>query len=65
MMEEEQIVINKIVNDAPDSIEIGTPSKGGATKVYGNFSKLEEFKTKIDNAAEVKAYAQAKLQINI
>ena len=56
---------NRIINDNPDSIEIGTPAKGGATKIYGNFDNPAEFKKKIDAAAEVKQYAQAKLAINI
>lgn len=37
-------------NEEKDSIEIGTPGKSGVIKVYCNFSKLEETKTKIDNA---------------
>ena len=57
--------IQKIVNDNPDSIEIGTPSKGGAIKVYGNFDDEEAFKKKIDNAKEIKKYAQANLSVNI
>ena len=47
----------------PDSIEIGTPSKGGAVKVYGDFVYPEAFKSKIDNAIEVRAYCNAKLGI--
>ena len=45
----------------PDSIEIGTPSKGGAIKVYGNFANKEGFIAKIDNAIEVRAYFNTKL----
>jgi len=55
----------KHITENPDSIEIGTPSKGGAVKVYGNFAELEAFKKKIDAAAEVKKYANAKIAINI
>lgn len=33
-----------------DSIEIGTPSKGGALKVYFNSSNLEEAKMRVNNA---------------
>jgi hypothetical protein len=47
--------------DNPDSIEIGTPSKGGAVKIYMNFSDLEACKKKIDNAKEVREYG-AKLK---
>jgi hypothetical protein len=42
--------IQKVINDNPDSIEIGTPAKGGAIKVYGNFNNLEEFEKKLINA---------------
>ena len=56
--------IQKQITENPDSLEIGTPSKGGAVKIYGDFNKLEDFKKKIDNAKEVKAYAQANLSIN-
>lgn len=45
----------------PDSIEIGTPSKGGSIKVYGDFFSPEAFKVKIDNAIEIRAYFNNKL----
>jgi len=51
------------INENADSIEIGTPGKGGAIKVYFNSDKIDEAKVKIDNAAEVRAYAQTKLNI--
>ena len=57
--------IQKHVTENPDSIEIGTPSKGGALKIYGNFSDEKAFKEKIDAAAEVKKYANAKISVNI
>lgn len=41
----------------PDSIEIGTPSKGGAIKVYGDFDDVETFKDKVKRAFEVRKYA--------
>ena len=62
---EDKEIINKHINDNPDSLEIGTPSKGGAVKIYGNFIHLEAFKMKIDKAKEVKEYAQLKLGVNI
>lgn len=62
-MENEQIVINKIVNEASDSLEIGTPGKSGCVKIYGNYSDIEAFKKKIDNAKKVKEYANANLAI--
>jgi hypothetical protein len=49
--------IQKIITENPDSIEIGTPSKGGAIKVYGNFNDLEAFKAKIDAAKAAREYA--------
>ena len=57
--------IQRQINDNPDSLEIGTPAKGGATKIYGNFSDEESFKKKIDNAKKVKEYANANLAVNI
>lgn len=33
-----------------DSIELGTPSKGGALKVYFNSSNLDEARMRIENA---------------
>jgi hypothetical protein len=43
------------------SIEIGTPSKGGALKVYFDPENLEDAKKRVDAAAEVRKYAQLKL----
>jgi len=57
--------IQKVINDNPDSLEIGTPSKGGAVKMYGNFADEESFKKKIDAAKKVKEYANANLAVNI
>ena len=53
--------VQKIVNESADSIEIGTPSKGGAIKVYGNFSEPETFKSKIDSAILVREYTNKKM----
>ena len=58
----EQTSIQRIVNDNPDSIELGTPSKQGAVKVYGNFENKEAFKIKIDNALEMREYINKKFQ---
>jgi hypothetical protein len=49
------------VNDNPDSLEIGTPSKGGAIKVYGNFEDADAFERKIAAAMQVRAHAQSLL----
>jgi len=53
--------IQKIINDNPDSLEIGTPAKGGAIKIYGNFNDVESFKQKIDNAKKVREYANIQI----
>jgi hypothetical protein len=50
-------LIATLKNDNPDSLEIGTASKGGGLKIYGNFERPEEFKKRIDNALELRAYA--------
>ena len=42
----------------PDSIEIGTPSKGGCLKLYGDFAKPETFKNKLYNAQAIRLLAQ-------
>ena len=57
--------IHKNITENPDSIEIGTPSKGGAVKIYGAFSKPEDFKKKIDNAAEVRKYAEVNIKFGL
>jgi len=64
-MEEENVSITKIVNENNDKLEIGTPAKGGAVRVSGDFNKPDEFKKKVDNALEVRNYANAKIAINI
>ncbi len=55
--------IQKVVHENPDSFEFGTPGKGGAIKVYGDFSKPEEFKEKLKKADEVRKFAQANILI--
>ena len=56
---EQTIQITRAEN--PDSLEIGTPAKGGGIKVYGDFNDKEAFKLKIDNAIELRAYANEKI----
>ncbi len=46
------------VKNYPDSIELGTPSKGGALKIYFDASNPEETKTRIDNANIALEYAR-------
>lgn len=45
------------ISENPDSLEIGTPGKGGAIKVYGNFSDPDGFREKIQNAYELRKHA--------
>lgn len=47
----------------PDSLEIGTPAKGGGIKVYGNFLDMDSFKARIDNAIALRLYAQEKMGV--
>ena len=44
----EQVVVNE--TGWPDSIEIGSPSKGGILKAYFNAGRPEETKERIANA---------------
>ena len=50
-LEREQIITNK--TQYPDSINIGTPGKGGDVKVYFNASNKVEAKQRIENAIEM------------
>lgn len=50
-------------SENPDSLEIGTASKGGGIKVYGDFLNDVEFKIKIDKAFQLRKYAQEKLEL--
>lgn len=54
---------HKHINENPDSLEIGTPSKGGVLKVYGDFNNKEAFQKKIDNAVDIRVYANTKLNM--
>ena len=56
---EKKEIITKAEN--PDSLEIGTPAKGGAIKIYGDFNDKDTFQRKIDNALELKNYANQKM----
>lgn len=56
---EEQI--HRHVNDRPDSITIGTPSKGGELKVYFNAKDPVEYTNGLlDRAFEIRRSAQQK-----
>jgi len=52
---EEQI--NRIIHQDADSIELGTPAKGGAIKVYLDFNNPDECEAKIQKALEIQAKA--------
>jgi len=45
------------ISENPDSLEIGTPGKGGALKVYGDFLNPETFREKIKAANALRQYA--------
>lgn len=49
------------VDRRTDSVELGTPSKGGAMKVYFDASNPDEAKTLVDNAYMIREYAQGKI----
>jgi hypothetical protein len=66
-MDDKKEVVGKLLDlmakeERPDSIEFGTPSKGGAIKIYGDFRDPEGFKKLIDNAFAVRAYAAKKIE---
>ncbi len=44
-----------------DSLEIGTPGRGGCVKVYGSFDDPETFRAKLDIAFELRKLAQVKV----
>jgi len=58
----EQVVLHKHLDDCKDSIEIGTPGKGGAVKIYGDFSDPEKFLQKIRNSMELRQQAKQLLK---
>ena len=47
----------KIITENPDSITIGSATKGAQLKVYGNFDNIVAFKEKLDNAKAVRDHA--------
>ena len=40
-----------------DSLEVGTPAKGGAIKIYTDFSDVEGTKERIRKAVEARTFA--------
>jgi hypothetical protein len=59
MAEEQIITVKKILEGGPfqDSIEIGTPGKGGAIKVYGDFADPAGFEARIREAIRLRRMA--------
>jgi hypothetical protein len=49
--------VSLVRTENADSIEIGTPGKGGVVKVYGDFNDLEEFRHKLENAKTLRQFA--------
>ncbi len=49
------------IEGVKDSLEIGTPGKGGCVKIYGSFDDLKSFQAKLDAAFELRKVAQVKL----
>jgi len=62
MAAEEQIVrhIHEDKDARPDSITIGTPSKGGEVKIYFNSDNPERATELVDNAFVIRSYANSK-----
>jgi hypothetical protein len=56
MAEEQIITVKRIFEGSPfqDSIEIGTPGKGGAVKIYGDFSDPAGFENRIREAVRLR-----------
>lgn len=57
--------ISRQITEDADSIAIGSATKGGLIKIYGNFKDPDAFKVKIDNAKAVRDYANANIGINV
>lgn len=56
------MIVHKTIDDCKDSIEIGTPGKGGAVKVYVDFADPEAAMRKISHAFEVRRQAAQMLR---
>ena len=53
------ITVKKILEGSPfqDSIEVGTPGKGGAIKIYGDFADPAGFEARIREAVRLRKIA--------
>lgn len=47
----------QLENQRTDSIELGSPSKGGKIKIYGDAGDPQDFKQRIENIINLKYYA--------
>ena len=56
MAEDQVITVRKILEGPAfqDSIEIGTPGKGGAVKIYGDFGDPAGFESRIREAVRLR-----------
>lgn len=45
-----------------DSIEVGTPGKGGAIKIYFNAGDVADAKARVLNAMEVRKFAREQIE---
>ena len=59
MTDPQLITVKKILEGSPfqDSIEIGTPGKGGAIKIYGDFTDPIGFEARIREAVRLRMLA--------
>jgi len=59
MPEDQLITVKKILEGSPfqDSVEIGTPGKGGAIKIYGHFADPAGFEARIREAGRLRKMA--------
>ena len=59
MTDAQLITVKKILEGSPfqDSIEIGTPGKGGAIKIYGDFADPAGFEARIHEAVRLRKLA--------
>ncbi len=59
MPEDQLITVKKILEGSPfqDSVEIGTPGKGGAIKIYGDFADPAGFEARIREAVRLRKMA--------
>ncbi|HNL86272.1 MAG TPA: hypothetical protein PKH71_03855 [Methanoregulaceae archaeon] len=52
----EEVIVKKIIEGPSfqDSIEIGTPGRGGAIKIYGDFGHHDEYEERIRDAVRLR-----------